>query len=52
MKILVTGITGFIGKRLLPLLESTGEEIAVLCRRIPAGLPGSIRVIEGDLNKL
>ncbi|MBN2452669.1 MAG: NAD(P)-dependent oxidoreductase [Candidatus Omnitrophica bacterium] len=50
MKIVITGATGFIGRRLQRSL-SGADEIAVVCRKAPAGLAGKLRVIEGDLNE-
>ena len=48
MKIFVTGITGFIGRRLLETF-SPSDEIYVLCRRDTGNLPGHVHVIQGDL---
>ena len=50
MKILITGITGFIGKRFLPQI-SASDEVFVISRRPVAGLPGNVSVIEADLNE-
>ena len=49
MKILVTGITGFVGKR-LALRLSPLDEIFVICRKTPVDLPKGIKVIEADFN--
>ena len=52
MKILLTGATGYVGGRLLPVLEARGHEVLCLARH-PANLaahvgPGT-RVIAGDV---
>lgn len=52
MKILLTGATGYVGGRLLPVLEARGHQVRCLARH-PANLaarvgPGT-RVIEGDV---
>jgi len=49
MKILVTGITGFIGQRLLPRIEMEHEIIAI-CLPSTGGLLTRARIIEADLN--
>jgi len=48
MKIFVTGITGFIGRRLLDQF-SPCDEIYVLSRKVPGNLSGHVHVIQGDL---
>ncbi|TDD97333.1 SDR family oxidoreductase [Flavobacterium cellulosilyticum] len=56
MKILLTGATGYIGKRLLPILIEQGHEV-VCCVRdknrfyYPKELPSKIEVIEVDFLK-
>jgi len=49
MKIFVTGISGFIGRRLQEKF-SPGDEIYAIYRRDPGTLPENIRVISGDLD--
>lgn len=54
MKILLTGATGFIGKRLLPLLIQEGHEVICLVREkhrfiINPQYQGFIHIYEGDL---
>jgi uncharacterized protein YbjT (DUF2867 family) len=54
MKILLTGATGYIGKRLLPALVENGHEVVCCVRDIqrfhpPASLKKNINVIEVDL---
>ncbi|TRX70767.1 SDR family oxidoreductase [Carboxylicivirga sp. M1479] len=54
MKVLLTGATGYIGKRLLPLLIQKRHHIVCLVRdkdrfHIPSSFQSSITVIEGDL---
>lgn len=48
MKVLVTGGTGFVGRRVLSLLDAHGHASAVLTRdpsRRPEGLPASARLV-------
>ena len=50
--IFLTGVTGFIGKRLLPLLLAEGKRIHVIVRdpaklRMPEGAP--LRIFSGDI---
>jgi len=54
MKILLTGATGYIGKRLLPVLVEAGHEVVCCVRDInrfdpPDSLKKSIKIIEIDL---
>jgi len=49
MKVLITGITGFIGQRLLNQFSST-DEIYVTCRKPVIGLPKNVTVMVADLN--
>ena len=55
MKILVTGATGYIGGRLVPLMLSAGHEVRVLVRDIDPikGRPWEhdVEVVHGDLLK-
>jgi len=53
--IFLTGVTGFIGKRLLPLLLAEGRRIHVIVRdpsrlRMPEGAP--LRIFSGDIGDL
>ncbi len=50
MRILVTGGTGFVGKKLIPSLRKEGHEVALLTRSPKGGegFPAGVRVIEGD----
>ena len=50
MKILITGITGFIGQNLLPKM-GTRDQIFVVCLKPVTGLPDNVFVIEADLNE-
>lgn len=54
MKILLTGSSGYIGKRLLPILVENGHEVVCCVRDIkrfnpPASLKSRISIIEIDL---
>ena len=54
MKILLTGATGYIGKRLLPVLVEAGHEVVCCVRDIrrftpPPSIRNNISVIEIDL---
>ncbi|MBE0655363.1 MAG: SDR family oxidoreductase [Bacteroidales bacterium] len=54
MKILLTGASGYVGKRLLPVLQNEGHEVTCLVRdqnRFLAGYRGNdlFRIIEMDL---
>lgn len=56
MKVLLTGATGYIGKRLLPILVGQGHEVICLVRdasrmRIHPDLQAKVSVHEGDLLK-
>ncbi len=56
MKILLTGATGYIGKRLLPILIQNGHEVVCCVRDLnrfdpPASLADKITTIELDLLK-
>lgn len=56
MKILLTGATGYIGKRLLPVLIKNGHEVVCCVRdkskfHPPISLRAHIRIIEIDLNR-
>src|SRR5262245_65923446 len=51
MRVFVTGGTGLVGRRLVPLLQQRGDEVKVLSRRGAAArevLGGQVNVIEGD----
>ena len=54
MKILLTGSTGYIGKRLLPVLVEAGHDVVCCVRdekrfNPPASIREKISVIEADL---
>lgn len=54
MKILLTGATGYIGKRILPILVNMGHHIVCCVRdksrfNPPESLKSSISIIEIDL---
>jgi len=56
MKILLTGATGYIGKRLLPILVENGHHVVCCVRdkvrfNIPRSLTNSIELVEVDLLK-
>lgn len=52
MRILITGGTGFIGKKLIPVLQEQGHEIRVLCRnrdKAEKMLPNNCKIVLGDI---
>jgi uncharacterized protein YbjT (DUF2867 family) len=54
MKILLTGATGYIGKRMLPVLVEEGHEVVCLVRdpnrfNPPKSLSAKVTVIKADL---
>ncbi|MFM0335513.1 NAD-dependent epimerase/dehydratase family protein [Paraburkholderia fungorum] len=50
MRVSVTGASGFIGRRLVEHLLSTGASVTVLTRRgVAADLAGRVNVVHGDL---
>ena len=54
MKILLTGATGYIGRRLLPVLIQEGHEVVCCVRDIarfdvPVSLKHKVEVIQNDL---
>ena len=56
MRILLTGATGYIGKRLLPILFENGHDVICCARDVnrfspPKSLESKIEVIQVDLLK-
>jgi uncharacterized protein YbjT (DUF2867 family) len=50
VRVLVTGATGFVGRRLVPALSARGHEVTALVRDAGAyDAPPGVRVVEGDL---
>lgn len=49
MKVLVTGATGFIGRRLVERLQKDGAEVIALARDSLHGLPAGVRPVYGDI---
>lgn len=51
LRVAVTGATGFVGRSLIPMLETAGHDLSLLMRN-PVGksLVESIRFIKGDLH--
>ena len=54
MKILLTGATGYIGQRLLPILVSAGHTVVCCVRdknrfNPPESLAGKVKIVEADL---
>ncbi|MUW14476.1 NAD(P)H-binding protein [Halorubrum sp. CBA1125] len=50
MRVLVTGATGFVGRRLVPALVARGHEVVALVRDADGyAAPPDVRVVEGDL---
>ncbi len=48
-RVLVTGATGLVGARLVPLLAERGFHVVALARRARADLPGAASFLEADL---
>jgi uncharacterized protein YbjT (DUF2867 family) len=48
-KVLVTGATGFIGRRLVAALLAEGVEVRCLTRRADADLPAGAEIVVGDI---
>ncbi|HEY6009289.1 MAG TPA: NAD(P)H-binding protein [Geobacteraceae bacterium] len=48
-RVLVTGATGFIGRRLVQALAAEGYRLRVLVRRVDAQVPPGVEVAVGDL---
>lgn len=51
MRALVTGATGFIGRRLVDRLLAQGDEVVALVRDGRHGLPSTVRIQAGDLTR-
>lgn len=50
MNVLVTGVTGFVGDRLVPALRSAGHDVSVLVRNPDAYVPrDGVTVFQGDV---
>lgn len=49
MKVLVTGATGFIGRRLVERLQKDGVDVIALVRDPNHGLPEGVRPVYGDI---
>lgn len=50
MRVLVTGATGFVGRRLVPTLLDEGHDVAVLTRNADSyDGPADVTIVEGDL---
>lgn len=49
MKALVTGATGFIGRRLVARLHEEGVEVVALVRTARHGLPEGVQTVYGDI---
>ena len=49
LRVLVTGIGGFVGRYLAALLLTDGHRVSGLARRLPEGLPDGLSVGLADL---
>ena len=49
MRVLVTGGSGFIGRRLVDVLHQEGHEVSVISRRADRTFPSGVRVVTCDL---
>jgi uncharacterized protein YbjT (DUF2867 family) len=52
--VLVTGATGYIGGRLVPLLLEQGHDVVVLARtpgKLDPSILPAVRVVEGDVRR-
>ncbi len=49
MRILITGISGFVGRHLARELEGSGARVFGLAKEAPRTVPGAEEVFEGDL---
>ena len=53
LHIAVTGVTGFVGKVVLPMLLAEGHRVSALMRNPVAGsVPKTVRVVKGDLHNV
>ena len=51
-RVVVTGATGFIGRRVVPALRASGAEVTVLARGAASGsVPAGVRWVTGDLGR-
>jgi uncharacterized protein YbjT (DUF2867 family) len=48
-KILITGATGFIGRRLIDALLLQGQDLRCLVRTDTSSLPGNVETVRGDM---
>lgn len=49
MRVALTGVSGFVGRRVLAGLLQQGHEVIVLSRQSAKALPSGVRVVVGDL---
>ncbi|UPU35688.1 NAD(P)H-binding protein [Geomonas paludis] len=48
-KVLITGATGFIGRRLVDALAAEGIPVRCLVRRLDVAFPPQVEVAQGDM---
>lgn len=52
MKILITGASGFIGRKLVERLVLEKNEVAIYSRKVACNFPEPVKIFEGEINAL